>query len=136
MELLLQFLSQGFEIFRMSCSSHGQKTVGNRILIQGSIFGPKKFKTGQNFQKLYSLSQQLHIHRACCSWVLYLITLKINCFLVQKRSKFSKTLFFELATSYSQGILFLGTTSHNIKNKLFFGPKFLKNGQNFQKLYF
>ena len=48
-ELVPQFLSQTVHIFRMVSPNQCQKTLGNRILIQGSKIFQKIFKNGQNF---------------------------------------------------------------------------------------
>ena len=58
---VLQFLSQNVQIFRMCSSNHGQKNVGNRILIQGPQFFSGGVKNGQNFELFYYLTQELQI---------------------------------------------------------------------------
>ena len=60
-ELLPQFLSQGFEIFRMWRSLYDKKIVCCRILIQGSKIFQKIFENGQNFELFYYSSQDLQI---------------------------------------------------------------------------
>ena len=61
LELLLQFLSQNVQIFRMCSSIHGKKIVGNRILIQGPQIFSGGVKNGQNFELFYYLTQELQI---------------------------------------------------------------------------
>ena len=142
LELLLQFLSQNVQIFRMCSSIHGKKIVGNRFLIQGPQIFSGGVKNGQNFELFYYLTQKLEILVVQRLWGTDYISIEkfwfgapvwppgapkgqnFKIFVFQRRS-FKILLYTDFAALISYQLKYLGLGPR-------FGPPGAPKGQNFK----